>query len=245
MYTTPDVVAQRAATVEALRPAEGESILDIGAGNGFLAGELGDRVGETGQIVGIDTSESMVAMAQARCADQPWVRFEVGDATALAFGHASFDAAVSAQVFSYIPDVNAALRETYRILKPGGHFVLLDTDWNTMSWNSSDPERMSKIMKIAVSHSADAFLPMTLTPRLMAAGFEIIDRAAFPIFNPEYDPETYSYGLIGMIASSLPTGDGLAQEEVDAWVADLHETGRNGDYFFSINRFIFVARKPA
>ncbi len=83
MYTTPDVVAQRVAAVRALGPGEGERILDIGAGNGFLTGEIGERVGAMGEVVGIDVSETMVGMAQARCADQPWVRFEIGGAVAL------------------------------------------------------------------------------------------------------------------------------------------------------------------
>ncbi len=43
--------------------------------------------------------------------------------------------------------------------------------------------------------------------------------------------------------SSLPADDRLTQNVIDAWVADLHETGQKGQCFFSVNRFIFDARK--
>ena len=71
-----------------------------------------------------------------------------------------------------------------------------------MTWNGSDPVRMAKIAKISQEHCADPHLPLTLAPKLLEAGFEIEDRRAFPIFNPDNDDNPYSYGLIDMIASA-------------------------------------------
>ena len=184
MYSTPDVAAQRAATIQALHPVEGDKILDVGTGSGFLADELGPLVGASGEVVGIDVSEAMLAMARAKCASQPWLRFEVGDAVDLPFSDRQFDGAVSAQVFRHIPNVKAALREVWRVLRPGGRFVLLDTDWNTFTWNSGNPELMRKVMNLRDKHTVNPYLPLTVTPKLRATGFEIEDRAAVPIRSP-------------------------------------------------------------
>src|SRR3954451_17797877 len=54
LYTTPDVVAQRDATLEILDPQQGERVLDIGSGPGFLVAGIAGRVGESGAVSGID-----------------------------------------------------------------------------------------------------------------------------------------------------------------------------------------------
>ena len=85
MYMTPDVVAQRRETLNVLSLRAGERIVDVGSGPGFLASDMGKAVGSAGRVCGVDVSDSMVALAQSRCTDQPWITFHVGDATALPF----------------------------------------------------------------------------------------------------------------------------------------------------------------
>jgi arsenite methyltransferase len=58
MYSTADVVEQRAATLELLNPQAGEDVLDIGCGPGHLACEIAQRVGWRGSVRGVDPSES-------------------------------------------------------------------------------------------------------------------------------------------------------------------------------------------
>ena len=64
------------------------------------------------------------------------------------------------------------------------------------------------------------------------------------MFNPEYHANTYSYGLIGIAASSVVGRQGVTREEADAWIGELRELGRQGRYFFSLNRYVFVVDKP-
>src|SRR5712692_9755037 len=85
IYTTRDVIAQRAEILNALALHPGESVLDIGSGPGFLAHEMSGVVGPRGRVRGIDISESMVALARSRCADHSWVVIESGNAGRLRF----------------------------------------------------------------------------------------------------------------------------------------------------------------
>jgi hypothetical protein len=55
----------------------------------------------------------------------------------------------------------------------------------------------------------------------------------------DYDPNTYSAGLIGFVAGFVPGRTGIGAEEVQAWQADLLRL--SADYFFSINRYLFLA----
>jgi ubiquinone/menaquinone biosynthesis C-methylase UbiE len=226
VYLTPDVVEQRRLTREALAVQAGEKVLDIGSGPGLLAAELAD---EGADVLGLDPSESMLAMARRR--EIPRARFEPGDAVALPVADASFDAAVSTQVLEYVEDVAGALREAHRALRPGGRLLVLDTDWDSVVWHTTDLDRMRRVLAAWDRHLADPYLPRRLPGLLRAAGFTLTHTAVLPILNHPYDPETYSAGIIPVIAEFV--GDA-------AWADELTSLGE--DYFFSMNRYLFVAR---
>jgi ubiquinone/menaquinone biosynthesis C-methylase UbiE len=80
-------------------------------------------------VVGVDISEPMIRFGRLRCADKPWVRFEMGEATQLPFPDGVFDAAISVQVYEYVREVDAALAEMFRVLRPGGRAAVVSTDW--------------------------------------------------------------------------------------------------------------------
>lgn len=243
IYTTSDVAAQRQAVLRLLAPREGERILDIGAGPGFLALDLARAVGEDGTVEGIDVAGAMVAMAQRRCAGFPNVRLQTGDPTRLPFPDGAFDAAVSVQVFEYIEEVDAALAELARVLRPGGRAVAVATDWDSAVWHAADRPRMQRVIEAFAAHCPHPHLPCSLGPRLDAAGLRVATQEVFVLHNSRYDPDTYSHGIIDFIASFVP-GHGVGAEETADWVADLRARGAEGDYFFSLNRYFFLAERP-
>jgi arsenite methyltransferase len=241
VYTTPDVVEQRRLVVEALALQPGERVLDIGAGPGFLACEIAELVGEQGLVHGIDPSESMLAIADHRehAPGSAPTEFRDGDAVALPYPDESFDAAVSTQVYEYVEDMPAALAEARRVLRPGGRLLILDTDWDSIVWRSSDRDRMRRVLAAWDEHLADPHLPARLTGLLEDAGFTIAERTTIPLFNPTYASDTYSVGLMGFISGFVVGRNGVTEDEARAWADDLASLGR--DYFFSINRYLFIA----
>jgi SAM-dependent methyltransferase len=245
MYVTPDIVGQRWAVLRAARLRPGESVLDIGAGPGFLAREMAGAVGALGRVYGVDISQSFLAIARRRCADLPWAELGPGDAAALPVGDADFDVAVSTQVYEYVTDVDAALTELYRALRPGGRAVIVDTDWDSIVWHSPDRTRMERILSAWGEHLVDPHLPCTLASRLARVGFQVEQCEVIPLLNPELDPNTYSYGLIDLVARFVVGRQGVTQDEVEAWIDDLRASGADRPYFFSLNRYLFLATKPS
>jgi ubiquinone/menaquinone biosynthesis C-methylase UbiE len=242
VYVTPDVAAQRHAFLQALEPQPGERVLDVGCGPGLLASGIAVAVGSSGAVHGIDLSESLLAAARAQCANQPWVELRHGDAMRLPYADATFDAAISTQVLEYVSDVDRALAELRRVLRPGGRAVLVDTDWDSIVWHSRDAARMNRVLAAWEKHAADVRLPRTLAPRMRRAGFEVRSQQVLPLFNPAWDPDTYSGQMIPLIAAFLVRHGGIERDEVTRWVEDLKAAGESGDYFFSLNRYVFVAR---
>ena len=238
VYTTPDVVDQRRTIRAALALQPGEHVLDIGSGPGFLASEMAEEVGADGHVHGIDPSESMLAIA--RHSETP-VDYSRGDALALPFGDEQFDVAVSTQVYEYVDDIEGALAEARRVLRPGGRLLVLDTDWDSIVWHSSDRERMERVLAAWNEHLADPYLPRRLPALMRAAGLELADAAIIPILNHGADRNTYSAGMLGVVAAYVAGRGGVTTDEATAWANDLLSLG--ADYFFSLNRYLFLAKR--
>jgi hypothetical protein len=79
---------------------------------------------------------------------------------------------------------------------------------------------------------------------LKRAGFQIVGRDIIPMFNPEFHDNSYSAGILQGIEAFVPGRNGITEEDAHAWSADLRALGEAGEYFFSVNRYLFVVVKP-
>lgn len=128
--------------IAALNIAPGERVLDLGAGTGRLGAHVADIVGPAGQVIAVDPLPLRVEIAQAK--GKPNLEAKVGRAEDLSqFASDEFDVVYLNSVFHWIEDKPRALREIYRVLKPGGRLGL----------NSADPHRMHQFRR----HVADFF----------------------------------------------------------------------------------------
>ncbi len=246
MYLTPDVVAQRARVLEMLAPKPGEHILDVGTGPGLLAYDLARLVGDKGRVVGLDNAAAMVALARTRLADQKHAECVEGSATDLAFADGSFDAMVSTQVYEYVADMPRALSELNRVLKPGGRALILDTDWRSIVWHSSDNARMDRVLAVWDDHLANPHLPATLGPLLQRAGFTIRRVEIVPMLSSHYQPVSYAAGIMRAIhgfTRANASRRGLDAQQVQAWYDDQQQLIAQGAFFFSVNRYVFLGTK--
>jgi len=236
MYTTSDVVAQRAEVRRLLALRPGERVVDIGAGPGFLAAEM---AAEGARVVAVDPSVSMRELARSRGVDMEVVD---GSAEALPLPDGALDAAVATQVLEYVPEVPKALAEIRRVLRPGGRVLLLDTDWDSVVWHSADTDRTRAVLAAWEEHLADPYLPRTLGGALRDAGFVGVVPSVWPLFNAGAEPDTFANGLVPVIAAFVPGRRGVTAEMAQGWVDDLAALGEAT--FFSINRYLFRASVP-
>ncbi len=107
---------------------EGETVLDLGSGTGKICFIAAQVVGPAGRVIGVDVTAEMIAKARSNLErlDLPQVSFQVGEAESLPFPDNDFDLVISNGVLNLTLNKEQALEEAYRVLKPGGRFMVAD-----------------------------------------------------------------------------------------------------------------------
>jgi len=166
MERTHEPVAR--AAFERLGVRAGGRYLDIGCGNGYTV-RWAAAVAPDVQATGVDVSPEMIQQARELSADLPNTRFNCGPFPLPGLERGSFDAIFSMEVFYYLPDLDAGLRQARRLLSPGGRFVCV------VDYYEENPE----------SHSWPEELGLTLQLRSMAGWVEAFEGAGLRVIEQE------------------------------------------------------------
>lgn len=107
---------------------KGDTVVDLGSGAGNDCFIALSETGPTGQVIGIDMTEAMIEKARKNAAKlgAENVTFHLGDIEDIPLADNTADVVVSNCVFNLVPDKKSAFKETFRILKKGGHFSISD-----------------------------------------------------------------------------------------------------------------------
>lgn len=207
--------------IEQLRLTPGQSVVDIGCGHGSAAALLARRVGRTGRVVGLDASQAMIAEARRRCdAGDLRIDFEVGDAAALPFADATFDAARVDRVFMFLDDPAKALCELMRITKPGGRVAVTEGDVGSHLIDAADTGTTREIMSALSDLSPNAWIGRRLRGMFLEAGLHDVDLQLAPVLTTSYAEWNNRMGVERFLPGAIERGI-LARESACAWLEDI------------------------
>ena len=111
------------AAIERAAVREGERVVDVGCGTGATSIELGERVGLSGHVLGVDVSEPMLARAAERLPTDVPVEFMRADATTYRFKPAAFDLMFSRFGVMFFAEPARAFTNLRTALRPGGRLA--------------------------------------------------------------------------------------------------------------------------
>ncbi len=238
-------IKERSYVLLGVRP--GMRLLEVGCGPGTDTVELGRRVGDQGEVVGIDLDPEMIARAEQHSTEAGLgarVRHHQGDAAALTFPDNSFDGCRAERVFLHLHEPFTVLKSMVRVTKPGGWVVVAETDFATLSFDTSETQTERCLVRLRGERLFhNGFAGRQLYRLFQATGLVDVKLEVVPI--PVFDSQLMRYvaGLDEAEQEALATGL-LSKEQVRRLHLDLAQADRTESFFGSANIMLAAGRKP-
>lgn len=231
----------------------GMTLLDCGCGPGTVTLGLAQAVAPV-RAIGIDLEPSMVARARAFATERQVenVEFRVADIHELPFSDASFDVVFTSAVLEHLGEPDRALREIYRVVKPGGLVGVVSTDWGDplISPVNASVSRFFEIFERGFNlYGGSLNRGRHLRAKMRRAGLDVFEYAAH--FGNAADTESVQASMEGFIGwmENLP----LFQQAIElGWIDSpelrrvidgMRQWAQHPDAFIANGRTEAVARK--
>jgi ubiquinone/menaquinone biosynthesis C-methylase UbiE len=236
----PDQARVNARVVDVLAPISGERILDVGCGSGALCRLLAQRARPEGHVTGLDVSPDMIAAARHHAGEQGLagaITFDVGLAEALPYAGGSFDVALAARLMLHVAWPEAVLPEMMRVVRSGGHIVLMDWDWETVVVDHPDRELTRRVLHWRCDHhGGNNWSGRQLRRWMIDAGLG--DVSVTPVVTVVHDEHTSLTQSLWRAAEVARSGGAITSDEHDAWVGELRARLVAQRFFASITYFV-------
>ena len=221
---------------------EAASLLDIGCGTGPVSRELAGRL-PAGQVVGIDPSPVFLATARKLSAGFSNLTFVEGDCRDLPCAPESFDAVVFHTTLSHVPNSEAALKEAFRVLRPGGAMAVFDGNYTTTTLANGDFDPLQACADAAMAALVhDRWLIQRLPNLVRDAGFVVVKQRSLGIVET-VEPD-YMLTIADRGADVLAADGRISAELGQALKDEARRRVATGCFFGSIAYGSLVARKP-
>ncbi len=223
----------------------GMHLLDCGCGPGSITIDLAAAV-DPGEVIGIDADETPLVLARALAQEmgRSNVRFIKESIYSLPFPDNTFDVVYSCQVFPHLHDPTAALREIYRVLKPGGIVAITSgANQDTFFWpNDSRLVRMMEIYREQVAkNGGQPYVGYEQHALAAAVGFQEIELSGWVNFIHGSDDAATRW--IAALEELRKTSREL-EEQAPAVEAAWRRWGSTPNAYFAAPLLELIARKP-
>lgn len=251
-----DIDKQNEFLINIVDPLPGQIILDLGCGAGNQIKKICQTTNDI-QVYGLDNSDKLLNLAEINFKQEinaGKVHLIKANVTnKLEFNNEFFDTVFSAELLECLPKdkQKMLIEETCRVLKPQGKVIAMHTDWDTQVWHTSNKDLTRKLvnafcdtkqdwMESFDGHTGQKLWGLFQETKLFNNAKEIV----YVLTNNKYEPEFYGYQRsIDMYITTKNKDYSISKNDVDIFIKDLEIQEKLGRYFYSVNRYIYIAQK--
>lgn len=219
----------------------GTAALDVGCGFGLETQQLARLAGPAKPVCGIDKSAHFIEEARRRAAAAGLaIDYAVGSADSLPYADGTFDHVRSERLLIYFPDVEPALAEMQRVLRPGGTLALIEPEFGSTTINLPDRALVRRVMTHEIdTAAAQSWLPGRLPTMLGKLGFANVGFSTRVVVMPQSLAAEY-FTNVGRKAAGAGA---ISAAEFDGWKSQIDALCRSNSLFGSEGFFLFTAQR--
>jgi ubiquinone/menaquinone biosynthesis C-methylase UbiE len=251
-YVTAEYLKKRARDEDAvnqesyrmLQIQKGNSVLELGCGPCTATSVFYKAAGPEGSVIDLDYDSKMIQQARTTTKNYPNVLMLAGDAHKLPFENETFDRVYAKRLFQVLPQNSAPIMfsELQRVLKPGGIFVLVDTDWTSVSVNYSDLELERRLTAFFRDHMRpNGLAGRQLLAMTQQGGFVNVAAKVMSIVIRDFDETPFNEWLAAEALKAKVATPG----EMENWCRELSTKSNQHAFLFHVGTVLVSAQKRA
>lgn len=223
-------------------------VVDLGCGRGVTLIEIAAGLGPEGSLVGVDSRQQP---APAALACDRRLSLVVADlAESLPFEEGRFDRVVCHNVLECLADPDAFVAEVWRILTPGGLFVLGHSDFDTIVFTSEDLALTRRLVHCYCDttqkwmHQSDGTIGRRLGGLAARSPFNVERIHAWVNVLTSLEPGSPGHEAAHAVANIGRRNPEIDDDAIAEWLAGLQRRANHQAFLYSVNDYAVLARKP-
>ncbi|NNE79215.1 MAG: methyltransferase domain-containing protein [Silicimonas sp.] len=238
----PAQVAIRQEYLGDLTLPKGAFAVELGSGTGHVTKDLMTLAGAE-QALGIEPSPVMVERANQHFADEPNLSFRIGDAKQTDLADASVDLVLMHTLLCHVPGPEDAVKEAWRVLKPGGILAICDGDYDTATAQIADFDPLNQTIRFMINQNVTNLWVMRQISGMLAdLGFDLGRRRGHS-YVAEGDA-AYFMTVIDRGADRMAETGVLFPETAAALKTEAQKRLKADTFFGFMSYVSQIARKP-
>jgi len=219
-------------------------IADVGCGMGGDVINMATMVDdERVSIIGIDASKEMIDQANSTKGALKNVEFLIGDAEKLPFSNAELDGLRAERLLQHLANPAHVFQEFYRVTKDNAPIVIVETDWNSISFYNGDYEVIRKLKEyLSTTNVKNGGAATNLIHYLATTGFTDIDIRLFPLVSRSLAQCMFILRIDHALETMRDQGH-ITSKAHEAFLESLRDADNGNRFVCSINLAVVTARK--
>ena len=241
MDSLPSFQKYKNVILDALHPTPGAVIADLGCGLGFDVSRLGDRIGPTGRVLGVDFSAELLKSARECYKGSAAVDFIQSDIQKLPFDDEYLDACKVDRTLQHVENPSAVLKEMFRTVRPGGIIVCAEPDWGTFTIDHEDRAMVNQIAQSWGESFRNPWIGRQLMNGLRSAGFVKVEVRGILLVAPSFESSDKVFDLV---QTARWLSDTTSSDSPMRWVSAARARDNIQPVWSSVTLFLYITQRP-